>query len=419
MSPGSDPLHRRPDVMEFKQGFPHRVGPMRVKKLVQNVKYRLGTWNIGTLTGKLFELVDTMIRRKINVLCLQETKWVGEKAREIKKSGFKLWYIGRDKHRNGVGIIVDKNLKDHVVEVYRKSDRIILLKFVVGEEIFNVLSVYAPQIGLSDQVKQEFWDDLDDIVQRIPNNEKVFIGGDLNGHVGREASGFELVHGGFGYGERNAVGDKILKFVLAYDLVLGNTLYMKRDEHLVTFKNSSSWSQIDFFLTRRGDRRTCKDCKVIPGESLTTQHRLLVCDIGLRNSKEKRKVRIQPKIKWWNLKNDKIQQFRDKIKEELHSFNLDVNNMWNSMSRLISRVAKELLGETKGRYISSTEHNRESWWWSEDVQKVINIKRESFKTWQNNKNKEKLKAYKLANKDAKRIVRYSKLKAFDNFYKKN
>ena len=62
--------------------------------------------------------------------------------------------------------------------------------------------------------------------------------------------------------------------------------------------------------------------------------------------------------------------------------------MWSSISEQISRVAKELLGETKGRYISSTEHNRESWWWSDDVQKVINVKRESFKTWQKNKNEE-------------------------------
>ena len=34
-----------------------------------------------------------------------------------------------------------KNLKDHVVKVYRKSDRIILLKFLICEKIFNVLSV--------------------------------------------------------------------------------------------------------------------------------------------------------------------------------------------------------------------------------------------------------------------------------------
>ena len=32
---------------------------------------------------KLAELMDTMTRRKIDIMCLQETKWIGDKAREI------------------------------------------------------------------------------------------------------------------------------------------------------------------------------------------------------------------------------------------------------------------------------------------------------------------------------------------------
>jgi exonuclease III len=149
-------LHRHLDVNENKQGFPHFFGWVRVKKLVQDTRIRLGTWNIGTLTGKSMELVDVMLRRKINILCLQETKWVGEKSRLIEDSGFKLWYTGKDRRKNGVGIIVDKSLKDEVVEVKRIGDRIIRIKLVVGKEIVNVISAYAPQVGLEDSIKQKF-----------------------------------------------------------------------------------------------------------------------------------------------------------------------------------------------------------------------------------------------------------------------
>jgi hypothetical protein len=38
------------------------------------------------------------------------------------------------------------------------------------------------------------------------STEKLFIGGDLNGHVGATNVGFERVHGGFGYGSRNQEG---------------------------------------------------------------------------------------------------------------------------------------------------------------------------------------------------------------------
>ena len=54
----------------------------------QNV--RLAFWKIGSLTGKSIELVKSLHRRRINIACVQETKWVGAKAREVE--GYKLWY---------------------------------------------------------------------------------------------------------------------------------------------------------------------------------------------------------------------------------------------------------------------------------------------------------------------------------------
>jgi hypothetical protein len=58
-------------------------------------------------------------------------------------------------------------------------------------------------------------------------SEKLFIGGDLNGHVGSTRVGFDRVHGGFRYGSRNQEGKGILNFVLAYDLFVINTLFRK------------------------------------------------------------------------------------------------------------------------------------------------------------------------------------------------
>ena len=83
-------------------------------------------------------------------MCLQETKWVGKKAKELDSSGFKLWYTGEVRSRNRVGIIVDKEQKKDIVDVKRIEDRIITLKFVVEQETFNVISAYAPQVGLEE-----------------------------------------------------------------------------------------------------------------------------------------------------------------------------------------------------------------------------------------------------------------------------
>jgi hypothetical protein len=87
------------------------------------------------------------------------------------------------------------------------------------------------------------------------------------------------VHGGFGYESRNQEGEGILNFALAYYLFVTNTLFRKRVSHLVTF---SSGSQIDFILVRREDRHACLDCKVIPGECVVPQHKLVVADFRFR-----------------------------------------------------------------------------------------------------------------------------------------
>ena len=84
---------------------------------------------------------------------MQETKWVGEKARIIEPWGYKLWYTGRDRNHNGVGVIIDKQLLKNVMEVKRKDDRILLVKHILGRDIFNIISVYAPQVEFDESSK--------------------------------------------------------------------------------------------------------------------------------------------------------------------------------------------------------------------------------------------------------------------------
>jgi exonuclease III len=96
-----------------------------------------------------------MIRRRVNILCVQETKWKGQKAK-VEDTSFKLWYIGTTANKNGVSIVLDKSLKDGVVDIKRQGNMIILVKLLVGDLVFNVISAYAPQIGLNESIKRKF-----------------------------------------------------------------------------------------------------------------------------------------------------------------------------------------------------------------------------------------------------------------------
>jgi hypothetical protein len=86
--------------------------------------------------------------------------------------------------------------------------------------------------------KRQFWEKLEDVIRSVPINKKLFIRGDLNGHVGTTNIEFEGVHGGFGFGDRNQEGKDILDFAVAYDLLVANTFFRKSQSNLVTFSTA-------------------------------------------------------------------------------------------------------------------------------------------------------------------------------------
>ncbi|KAK3549338.1 hypothetical protein QTP70_034563, partial [Hemibagrus guttatus] len=202
----------------------------------KSVGLRIGTLNVGTKTGNGRELADMMERRKVDVLCVQETRWKGSKAHSI-GAGFKLFYYGVDSKRNGVGVVLKEEFVRNVLEVKRVSDRVMSLKLEIEGVVLNVISGYAPQVGCELEEKERFWSELDEVMESIPTGERVVIGADFNGHVGEGNTGDEEVMGKFGVKERSLDGQMVVDFAKRMDMGVVNTYFQKREEHRVTYKS--------------------------------------------------------------------------------------------------------------------------------------------------------------------------------------
>ena len=148
---------------------------------------------------------------------------------------------------------------------------------------------------------EKFYADLILHTSKVDEKEVIILGGDMNRHVGKTTSVYEDVHGGFGYGVRNDEGECILEFGLALDMVVCNTLFNKRSSRLITYSSGGVNTQIDYMLMKTQDKKILKDVKVIHGEEVFTQHKLVVCDLNIRIEREKKKLYI-PKLKVWNLR---------------------------------------------------------------------------------------------------------------------
>lgn len=114
---------------------------------------------------------------------------------------------------------MDKVHRDAVVAVRWFGDRIMSITLAIEPEIVHIISIYAPQVGLDNETKKEFWDFLGDVFSRISREKKIFLSRDLNGHVGKDRNWVERVHEGQDFGVQNNTGSSVLDFDLASESV--------------------------------------------------------------------------------------------------------------------------------------------------------------------------------------------------------
>ncbi|KAI5621580.1 hypothetical protein C0J50_18849 [Silurus asotus] len=334
------------------------------KEKCRRVEVRVGTLNVGTMTGKGREVADMMERRKLDMLCVQETKWKGNKARNI-GGGFKLFYHGVDGKRNGV------------VEVKRVSDRVMIVKVEVEGMMINVISAYAPQVGCEMEEKERFWSELDEVVDGVPRKERLVIGADFNGHVGEGNRGDEEVMGRYGFKERNVEGQMVVDFAKRMEMAVVNTYFKKKEDHRVTYKSGGKCTQVDYVLCRRCNLKEIGDCKVLAGDSVARQHRMVVCRMVLESKMKRRRVRTERRIRWWKLKEEECSvRFREEVRQGLSGVK-EVLDDWAITAGVMREAARKVLGVTSG----NRKEDKETWWWNEEVQESIRRKRLAKQKW--------------------------------------
>ena len=89
----------------------------------------------------------------------------------------------------------------------------------------TVIQVYAPTSNAEEAEVEQFYEDLQDLLELIPPKDILFIIGDWNVKVrSQEIRG---VTGKFGLGVQNEAGQTLIEFCLENTLVIANTLFQQ------------------------------------------------------------------------------------------------------------------------------------------------------------------------------------------------
>ena len=191
--------------------------------------------------------------------------------------------------------------------------------------------------------KKAFWLHLNETVEKIPKNKRIVVEADLNGHVGEGNNGDKECMGRHGLGKRNNEGPAVVYFAKRMELAITNTYYVKKLAHRVTYNSGGRSSQVDCVMVRRGRIKEVVGTKVIGGESVAKQRRIVVCAIIIWTKRRKTPKPVN-RIKWWKLKDWKV---KNKFKMEvIESGILGGKKDWQRVADMIRSIARMELAET-------------------------------------------------------------------------
>ena len=112
----------------------------------------------------------------------------------------------------------------------------------------TVIQVYAPTRNSEDAEVEQFYEDLQDLLEVTPKKDVLFIIGDWNAKVGsQEIPG---VTGNFGLGVQNEAGQRLTELCQENAVVAANTLFQQHKRRLCTWTSPDGQyqNQIDYII---------------------------------------------------------------------------------------------------------------------------------------------------------------------------
>ena len=187
----------------------------------------------------------------------------------------------------------------------------------------TVILVYAPTSN-AEEVEQ-FYEDLQDLLQLTPKKDVLFIIGDWNTKVGsQETPG---VSGKFELGVQNEAGQRLIEFCQENALVIANTLFQQHKRILYTWTSPDGQyrNQTDYILCSQRWRSSIQSAKTRLGVDCGSDHELLTTKFRLKLNKVGKITR----------------PFRYDLNQIPNDYTVEVRNRFKGLD-LIDRVPDEL-----------------------------------------------------------------------------
>jgi len=223
--------------------------------------------------GTSISVVKKIEKYKVKIVALQEIRWNDEGTININDTTI-LYGKSNERRQFGVGFAVHKSLV-HTIKKFKVINcRIAFL--IVNGKFFNIvfINVHAPTEEKSQDAKEEFYAELEDILSRINNSKIRIILGDMNAKIGKEQF-LKPIIGKYSLHENtNDNGMKLIDLATGKGFRIMSTMFSHKDIHKGTWRSPDGQhvNQIDHILVNERFTNAVNDVQVYRGADCNSDH---------------------------------------------------------------------------------------------------------------------------------------------------
>ena len=233
--------------------------------------------------GKLEVVKQEMARVNIDILGIKELKWTGRWIELSLPLYLILWEIIPWKKWSSH----HSQQKSMKFSTWKQSQKWQNGLYSVPRQTIECHSnqVYALPNNVEEAETEQFYEDLQDLLELTPKKDVLFIIGYWNANVGsQEIPG---VMGKSGLGVQNEAGQMLTEFCQENSLVTANTLFQQHKRRLYTWTSPDGQhqNQIYYILCIQRWRSYIQSAKTKPGADCGWDHELLIVKFRLKLKK--------------------------------------------------------------------------------------------------------------------------------------
>ena len=321
-------------------------------------------------------------------------------------------------HEKGVGLLLSKKAYNSIMEWEPISERILVARFQSSCQNVSIIQVYAPTDQAEMDIKQDFYEALQQTVNKISRRDIIILMGDLNAKIGKVSTNNEVM-GNQGLGNQNHNGELFIDFCATNGLIIGGSLFPHKDIHKATWRSPDgrTENQIDHIAISRKWKRNIQDTRVMRSADIGSDHHLLVSTVRIKLAVLKKPKNQRTKFDVSKLKNRDVQEqfkltlankydvlYNGSDVEEEEENQESVDREWENIKNMYISSCEEILGKRK--------INRKEWM-SENTWKLVeerrNLKDSVDRARTRAQNMQEMEKYYAKDKEVKNSCRRDKL----------